>query len=575
LRTSEWRRAGLTCAAVALTTAALTGVATAADDTEAPQAPVVSSAEYPDDANEHDGVGSYGTFVFDSASDDVVSYRYEWMGGLPQTLKAAEPGAAVSLRWLPQTNSPTYLYAQAIDAAGNVSARTTYFVRVKSGRAAVTHWDPQHDSGADTGTGVTPDAQGPTGTSIASAARFDGTDEAYATLDSSVDTAKIFSVGAWVRPDALDGDMTAVSRTGLTLGLAANSTDSTPTWSFALTTTSGGSVHLTGGSPERGEWAHLVGVYDAEQHTARLYVDGDLVATDGNTVAGGGAGPLRLGSEGDTGDTGDTDGTAHWHGLLADVNVWDRVYVPGEITAAATRTPQRQGYWDLETATGAGSPEYAGGEPLTLAGDASINTGTDDCDVNPDCTPARYPMVGYGDLLLDGDGDYATTPDAVRPTDAGFSVTAHARIDVDTATHDMTVLSQPGEHTDLFTLRYVAASRSWQAVVAHEDTADAPTTTVSAPVTPFGSGEDEFLAVVYDEKTDQLRLYVGDIYAADTASVTGKDTWTPTGDLQIGRSVTAGTGTDHLTGELDEVHTYAGVLDQTRLAMLRLGGVDA
>ncbi|WP_406455666.1 LamG domain-containing protein [Streptomyces sp. NBC_01622] len=569
MRTSEWRRAGVACAAVALTTAAMTGVATAAGDTEAPQAPVVSSAEYPDDTNEHDGVGSYGTFVFDSASDDVVSYRYEWMGGLPRTLTAAEPGAPVSLRWLPQTNGPTYLYAQAIDAAGNVSARTTYFVRVRTGRAAVTHWDPQRDSGADTGTGVTPDAQGPTGTGVASAARFDGTDEAYGTLDSSVDTAKIFSVGAWVRPDALDGDTTAVSRTGFTLGLATNSSDSAPTWSFALPTASGGSVHLSGGSPERGEWAHLVGVYDAEQHTARFYVDGDLVATDGNTVAAGGAGPLRLGSERDTGDT------AHWHGLLTDVNVWDRVYVPEEITAAAARTPQRQGYWDLETATGGSSPEYAGGEPLTLAGDASINTGTDDCDVNPDCTPARYPMVGYGDLLLDGDGDYATTPDAVRPTDAGFSVTAHARIDVDTATHDMTVLSQPGEHTDLFTLRYVAASRSWQAVVAHEDSADAPTTTVSAPVSPFGAGEDEFLAVVYDEKTDQLRLYVGDIYAVDTASVTDKDTWTPTGDLQIGRSVTAGIGTDYLTGELDEVHTYAGVLDQTRLAMLRLGGSDA
>ncbi|WP_262056174.1 LamG domain-containing protein [Streptomyces sp. STR69] len=568
---SDWRRAGVTCAAVALTTAALTGVATAADDTVAPQAPVVSSAEYPDDANEHDGVGSYGTFVIESASDDVVSYRYEWMGGLPGTLTAAEPGAPVSLRWLPQSNRPIYLYAQAIDAAGNVSARTTYFVRVKSGRAAVTHWDPQHDSGADTGTGVTPDAQGPTGTSIASAARFDGTDEAYATLDSAVDPAKIFSVGAWVRPDALDSDMTAVSRTGFSLGLAADSTGGTPTWSFALPTVSGGSVHLTGGSPERGEWAHLVGVYDTEQHTARLYVDGDLVATDGNTVAAGGAGPLRLGSEGDTGDTG---GAAHWHGLLTDVNVWDRVYVPGEITAAATRTPQRQGYWDLESATGGASPEYAGGAPLTLAGDASIYTATDDCDVDPFCTPAQYPLVGSGDLLLDGDGDYATTPDAVRPSDAGFSVTTHVRIDGDTATHDMTLLSQPGEHTGLFTLRYVAASRSWQAVVAHEDSADAPTTTVTAPASPFGAAEDEFLAVVYDERTDQLRLYVDDIYVSDSASVTGRNTWTPTGDLQIGRSLTAGTGTDYLTGELDEVHTYAGVLDQTRLAMLRVGGVD-
>lgn len=481
MRTFNWRRTGVTCAAVALTAAAMTGVATAADDTEAPQAPVVSSQEYPDDSNEHDGTGSYGTFVIDSASDDVVSYRYEWMGALPQTLTAAEPGAPVSFRWLPQTHGATYLYAQAIDAAGHVSARTTYFVRVRSGRAAVSHWDPQHDSGADTGTGVTPDAQGPTGTGIASAARFDGTDEAYVTLDSAVDTAKIFSVGAWVRPDALDADMTAVSQAGFSLGTATNSATGAPTWSFALPTEDGGTAHVTGGSPEAGEWAHLVGVYDAEQHTARFYVDGDLVGTAQDTVATGGTDTLRIGAGADA-------ATAHWHGLLTEVNVWDRVFVPEEITAAATRTPQRQGYWDLETAPGGRSPEFAGGDPLTLAGDASIYTGTDDCDVNPDCTPATYPMVGTGNLLLDGDGDYATTPDAVRPSDAGFSVTAHVRLDEDTATHDMTVLSQPGEHTDLFTLRYVAASKSWEAVVAHEDSADAPTTTVSAPVAPFGWG---------------------------------------------------------------------------------------
>ncbi|WP_405991412.1 LamG domain-containing protein [Streptomyces sp. NBC_00986] len=545
----------------------MTGVAAAADDTEAPQTPVVSSQEYPNDSNEHDGTGSYGTFVIDSASDDVVSYRYEWMGALPQTLTAAEPGAPVSFRWLPQTNGPTYLYAQAIDAAGNVSARTTYFLRVRTGRAAVSHWDPQHDTGADTGTGVTSDEQGPTGTGIASAARFDGTDEAYVTLDSAVDTAKIFSVGAWVRPDELDAGTTAVSQAGFTLGTATNSTTGAPSWSFALPTADGGTARLTGGSPEAGEWAHLVGVYDAEQHTARFYVDGDLVGTAQDTVATGGTGTLRLGAGSDT-------TTAHWHGLLTQVNVWDRVFVPEEITAAAIRSPQRQGYWNLETAPGGESPEFAGGAPLTLAGDASIYTGTDDCDVNPDCTPALYPLVGSGNLLLDGDGDYATTPDAVRPSDAGFSVTAHVRMDEDTATHDMTVLSQPGEHTDLFTLRYVAASKSWEAVVAHEDSAGAPTTTVSAPVAPFGWGEDEFLAVVYDERTDQLRLYVDYGYAADTASITGEDTWTPTGDLQVGRSLTADGGTDYLAGEIDEVHTYAGVLDATRLTILRIGGTD-
>lgn len=553
-----WTRVTPVCAAAALIVGGAGGAASAADE-EAPSAPVVSSQEYPDDDNWHDGVGSYGTFVIDSASDDVVSYRYDWLGGLSRTLTPAEPGGPVSLHWMPDDDGVDYLTVAAVDAAGNVSAVTRHYVRVKEGRAAVVHWDPDDQSGAVTGSGVTLGASGPSGTAVTRAATFDGTDQAYATLDSAVDAAQNFSVDVWVRPDALSTDASVVGQAGFSLGTAAGSTGD-PVWSFTLPTADSGTVGVTGGTPETGEWAHLVGVYDGEKDEARLYVDGALTGTAENAVAAGGTGTLRIGD--------------HWQGLLTDVNVWDRVFVPEEITATATRKAQRLGYWDLESATEGKSPANAGGAPLTLAGDASIYAATDDCDLNPDCTPVVYPIQGSGDLLLDGDGDYATTPTAVTPTDSGFSVTAKVRIDPDTATRDMTVLSQPGEHTDLFTLRYVAASRTWQAVVAHEDRADAPTTTVEARYEQGSSAGEEFLAVVYDEQTDELRLYVEEVYADDTASVTGRNSWTPNGDLQVGRTLTADGGTDYLTGEVDELHTYAGVLSQTQLAMLDAGGVD-
>lgn len=396
---------------------------------------------------------------------------------------------------------------------------------------------------------------------MASAAAFDGTDEGYASLDTSADLSRTFSVDAWVRPDDLDGSSTAVSHSGFSLGTVVSSD-----YFFELPNPDGGdTIRVTGGAPEEGEWAHLTGVYDAEQKTANLYVDGVSVGTVVGAVAPGGSGSLRLGADGDGG---------HWSGLLTDVNVWDRVLVPGEITAAATRNAQRLGYWDLESATDGKSPAYAGGAPLTLAGDASIYAATDDCPWNPDCTPVTYPMVGNGDLLLDGDGDHATTPTALTPTDAGFSAAVHVRLPENIPARDMTVLSQPGEHTDLFTLRYVASSGTWQAVVAHADRADAPTTTVSAPLEPYPPGGDHFLAVVYDEATDQLRLYVGSDYAAHTASVAGIDAWAPTGDLQIGRTLTEDGGTDHLAGEIDEIHTYAGVVSRTQLAFLRGGGTD-
>ncbi|MFF7642247.1 LamG-like jellyroll fold domain-containing protein [Streptomyces canus] len=556
-----WKRAVTVSAAALLAIGGAGGVAVAADD-EAPEAPVVTSTEYPDDDNWHDGVGSYGTFVIDSASEDIVSYRYAWLGGPTRTLTPAEPGDPVSLRWMPEKEGTTYLQVQAVDSAGHISARITHYVRVRDGRAAVTHWDPDSQSGAVTGPGVSLGAPSPSGTAVASAAAFDGTDEGYASLDTSADLSRTFSVDAWVRPDHLDGSTTAVSHAGFSLGTAGGSA-----YVFELPNPDGGdTIRVTGGAPEEGEWAHLTGVYDAEQKTASLYVDGVSAGTVVGAVAPGGTGSLRLGADGEGG---------HWSGLLTDVNVWDRVFVPGEITAAATRKAQRLGYWDLESATDGKSPAYAGGAPLTLAGDASIYAATDDCPWNPDCTPVAYPMVGNGDLLLDGDGDHATTPTALTPTDAGFSAAVHVRLPEDVPARDMTVLSQPGENTDLFTLRYVAASGTWQAVVAHEDRADAPTTTVSAPLEPYPPGGDHFLAVVYDEATDQLRLYVGADYAADTARVSGVDTWAPRGDLQIGRTLTEDGGTDHLAGEVDEIHTYAGVVSRTQLAFLAAGGTDS
>src|SRR4051812_30949255 len=103
-----WTRAATMGAAALLAVGGTGGMAGAADD-EAPEAPVVTSTEYPDDDTWHDGVGNYGTFVIDSASEDVVSYRYAWLGGPTRTLTPAEPGAPVSLRWMPEKEGPTYL----------------------------------------------------------------------------------------------------------------------------------------------------------------------------------------------------------------------------------------------------------------------------------------------------------------------------------------------------------------------------------------------------------------------------------------------------------------------------------
>ncbi|MBW8740093.1 MAG: hypothetical protein JF621_24300 [Streptomyces turgidiscabies] len=93
-------------------------------DSEAPAKPTVSSPEYPDDHGMwHDGVGVYGTFTVDSASDDTVSYRYDFLGGPRQTAVPNEPGGPVVLRRLPRSAARSKV-ARARARTGTVRSPT-------------------------------------------------------------------------------------------------------------------------------------------------------------------------------------------------------------------------------------------------------------------------------------------------------------------------------------------------------------------------------------------------------------------------------------------------------------------
>jgi hypothetical protein len=536
------------------------------DDTS-PDKPAVSSADYPDDDTWHDGVGVYGGFTFDSPSDDVVAYVYSFTGGPQETVQAPAPGAPVTIRWMPERDAPYNLSVQSVDRSGRLSASTTYGFRVTDGRTPVAYWKLADAAGsaeasdsagsrpATAGGGVTFGASGPSRTAVTSAAGFDGSADAYATPGEPVlDTAGTFVVSAWARPASAGQDLTAVSQGDVTLGLGDGA------WTFAL-----GGVRVSGGSPSAGEWTHLVGVYDAELKTARLYVNGTSVGTAEASPAASG-GDLLIGR--------DADGN-NWNGLLADVRVWNRVVVSTEATALAARAPERQGYWQLNTASDGASPELGGGPQLTLAGDASIRTTPESsCDVleDPDCVPPSDPIVGTGDLLLDGDGDYASTADPVVDTDDSFTVTALVRLDDPDATRDMAVLAAPGEHTNAFVVRYAAATHSWELAMSHADSSDAEVTAVRTYANPGDTTGVQALAVVYDDSADQIRLYVDRQLAATAqVSLASSDTWHATGGLQVGRALTADGWGEYFDGRIDEVRAYAGVLSTTAIVQVGSG----
>lgn len=549
-------------------------------DNEVPAKPSVTSAEYPDDSQWRDGVGVRGTFKVDSSSEDTVAYAYTFMGEAPKTVKPERPGGPAEFSWLPEGSGPVSVSVQAQDRAGNRSEPTPHRFRVSEGGRPAAHWRLAEPTGASEATdeaggkpavaggGVTFGAEGPSRTEVKSAAELDGSTGAHLSSDTpAVDTGKAFAVSAWVRPDAVGRGMAAVSQDGSGVAAYRLGTDGDGAWSFALGGTDGAATRAKGGTPESGEWAHLTGVYDPAVKTARLYVNGRLVDTAENAQASPGAGGAQIGRA-----LGESGQAWNWDGRIADVRAWNRVVVPAETAKLAERPALNKGHWSLDEASEGASPDQAGGQPMKLGGDALIRHDDQTCDpgMDPECGPGNPPMVGNGELALDGDGDFAATGAPVVDTGDSFSLAAHVRLDPAAEDRTMTVLSLPGEHNSLATVRYTPEQQIWELTLAHEDRAGAETTTLRAENDWATTGDQHHLAVVYDDEADEVLLYADGTVAARAPF---HHAWKTTGGMQVGRaSVTDGADGwgEYLYGAVDDVHAYAGALSEREVVMLRL-----
>ncbi len=546
-------------------------------DDVSPEKPTVTSAEYPEDVFRSDGVGVYGTFHFDSPSDDVVDYTYYFVGGPYGTVKADGPDGSAEIRFMPTSTAPGRLEVSANDRSGRRSATTYYRFFVQAGRSPVGQWAladpagsksaaPTAGPAARAGTGVTFGGPAPSGTPLTSTATLDGTGHGFLTPAAQVvDTGKTFAVGGWVRPAALDHDMTLASQDagsapGFTLG--ARTGDGDPVWSFGI-----GGTRVSGGRPETGEWAYVLGLYDDETGLAHLYVNGQEAGTATESAPSTVTGDFQIGRA--RGKAGYRD---RWQGEIGDVRTYDRVVVPDEAAELARRVPQERGHWSLETASDGLSPELHGGEPMQLAAGASVyNLPADACDpiADPECVPPAYPLVDSGHLDLDGAGGYAATDSPVVDTGDSFTIGAVVQFADQEPAHPMTVLSQGGEHGDAFKVRYVPSALRFELVMSHADAQGADETVVSimALADDGGSGGHR-IAVVHDAASDGVTLYVD---GQPSDGVDFRSSWTSTGGLQVGRGHTADGWGEYLHGSVDEVQAFSGALGETAVHQLGHG----
>jgi hypothetical protein len=164
------------------------------------------------------------------------------------------------------------------------------------------------------------------GVDYSCAANFNGTGGSVTTSDSVLRTDHSFTVGAFVRIDAMPTqNMTAVSqdgqwRSGFFLG--ATSVSGVPKWRFAIhrenVNPDVGPNTITEGTwpiaaEHVGQWVHLVGVFDANFQNFRLYVNGVKVVDKSRQVRWAATGPLVIG-RGSSSSGGLPIQIEHWSG---------------------------------------------------------------------------------------------------------------------------------------------------------------------------------------------------------------------------------------------------------------------
>ncbi len=275
-----------------------------------PAVPGVASQTYPSGAY-GGGPGRAGDFTFTPAGTAAPVDHYVWRldNTASPSCNGTEAGTVTpkalngpgTTAIAPGSSGPHVLSAWSCNRAKTPSNRVDYAFTVKDAAAPVASWQFEGDGRSQVtglryaGAGTGNFAAGKLG----QAAVLSGqSGDYFETPARIVDTAKSFSVSAWVNVADLSGRRAFLSQDGdQTSGFALQYLE-TGKWAFSLSGADVASPTVTSAvsatAPAAGTWTHLTGVYDVTAHTAALYVGGALQQTVFATAANV-TGPLVLG----------------------------------------------------------------------------------------------------------------------------------------------------------------------------------------------------------------------------------------------------------------------------------------
>ena len=294
-------------------------------------------------------------------------------------------------------------------------------------------------------------------------------------------------------------------------------------------------------TPRIGVWTHLAVAMDDARQTLGLYVDGRPADSSAKSDFVLPSHYFRNTEFGAMSFVGDMD----------DVQVDWRLLTPQEIGALASLGTGR---WDLDWSLADGT------EHVSSHGLRASSTPEDLWN------DVGHLEMDLGSVWLEGGNHLATDAPVVR-TDQSFSVSAWVSL-ASLPAKNVTVVAQDGAKRSGFYLgarAFGANGVQWSFSVPDDDTDQAGRfahTAISVPIADDDIGAWVHLVGVYDASAQQIRLYVDGQPATPTARTAR---WQANGALTIGRGLWTNTGlptshTDFLTGSVDAVRTYAGVL---------------